>query len=87
MLDMQYANEPARPYAAQPVGLTVKSTVPEADHKVALVVHLLGRRDAEGSLLTKDEEPVLCGWHTDRCAFFFPIWQQLCKGMWLKHIA
>ena len=48
-------------------------TIPEADDKVALVVHLLGGGHPEGSLLRQDKKLVLCGSSGDRSAFLFPV--------------
>ena len=61
--------------------------VPQADHIVPLVVHLLGGGDAKGALLAQDVEAVLCGWHCDWGSLLLPVWQQLSEGMGLQHVA
>ena len=48
---------------------------PEANHKVAFVVHLLRGGYAEGLLLSENEESVLTGWYTHRCSLLLPIGQ------------
>ena len=58
-----------------------ENALPEADDKVTLVVHLLGRRNPEGLLLREDEEPVFSGRSGHRRALFFPVGQQLSQGM------
>lgn len=63
------------------------TAVPEADDKVAFVVHLLGSGNSEGSVLRQDEELILCSRCGDWSALVFPVRQQLSQRMRLQNIA
>ena len=60
---------------AQPAG-----QVGQADHVIAMIVHLRRRRQAERTLLRQEQKMILGGRRVERRALFLPIWDEFVQG-------